>query len=59
MLKKKTLNNKVVFKEGYIPTFCDELKLGPNNPELSVEELNFSTFSEYQAPRDVAYGDSN
>lgn len=28
------------------PTFCDELKLGPNNPELSVEELKTSALSQ-------------
>lgn len=42
MLKKQTFNNKVVFKEK-CPKFCDQFKLDPDNPELSVEELKFST----------------
>lgn len=49
MLRKANFEQLCGFQREKFSEFCD--KLGPDNPELSVEELKFITLSAFQAAR--------
>lgn len=46
-VKKANFEQQSGFQRKMYPEFCHKFKLGPDNPELSVEELKFSTLPEY------------
>lgn len=47
MLRKANFEQLLSFQRKKFSEFCE--KLGPDKPELSVEELKFITLSAYQA----------